>query len=99
MAKYEMHDRVIRQRVYTLALPSNAVEIEKMLSAARDDAKAVWEQDVSDDTIRVEADEDAFYLIYDVSTEDVDEDEEDDDEGQETGAAADSGQGQEQKPV
>ena len=65
MADYGFSDRVTRERVYRLGLPSNAVELEKMLQAAYRDAAGSGAVPM-DDRIRVEADEGAVRLVFDL---------------------------------
>ncbi len=65
MAEYTFTERLYRQRVYMLRLPSNAVELEKMLQAAyRDNAR----EGVNgmDDGVRLEADEEMITLTFDL---------------------------------
>lgn len=74
MAEYGFSDRVVRTRVYRLGVPSNAVELEKMLQAAYRDAAGSGAVGVMDDTIRVEADEEEVRLVFDLpSAVDVEE--------------------------
>lgn len=65
VANYTFEDRVTRQRVYKLQMPSNAVEMEKMLQAAYRDNAQQGARD-GDDAVRVESDEETVYLVFDL---------------------------------
>jgi hypothetical protein len=63
MADYVVSDRVTHERVYTLRLPSNAAEVEKMLSGVRQDLLGAFDGPPPDDAVRVEADEEELRLV------------------------------------
>ena len=71
MAQYKVTERVIRERVFTLSLPSNAAEVEKMLSGVRQEiaGSGVDVATLADDAILVEADEEELRLIFTLSEE------------------------------
>lgn len=66
MANYSCADQVTVRRVFTLPTPSNAVEVEKMMTAAIRDARQIYGEQLPDDTLRIETDDEELRIILDL---------------------------------